>query len=64
MSTAKFGSGSWRKSSFSGENGTCVEVAHIDPEVGIRDSKNTAAGYLTVARAAWTSFVHVVSADD
>ncbi|TDV52111.1 DUF397 domain-containing protein [Actinophytocola oryzae] len=47
----------WRKSSFSGENGSCVEVAFSDPAVGIRDSKSTRSGHLMVTQAEWVAFV-------
>jgi hypothetical protein len=50
----------WRKSSYSSENGTCVEVALTAPAVGIRDSKNTGSGHLTVDPTAWSTFVDVV----
>ncbi|WP_149262224.1 DUF397 domain-containing protein [Actinomadura sp. K4S16] len=41
----------WRKSTHSGGNeGECVELAEIDGHIGIRDSKNPAAGHLTLAR--------------
>ena len=33
--------GSWRKSSYSGNNGgDCVEVGHQDTDVAVRDTKN------------------------
>jgi hypothetical protein len=50
----------WRKSSFSGENGACVEVAFPGQVVGIRDSKNTGSGHLTVTPAEWATFVTTV----
>ena len=50
----------WRKSSYSADNGTCVEVALTDPVVGVRDSKNTGAGHLSLAMAGWKSFLEAV----
>jgi Domain of unknown function (DUF397) len=50
----------WRKSSFSSENGTCVEVALTRPAVGIRDSKNVESGHLTVNPTAWAALVNAV----
>jgi Domain of unknown function (DUF397) len=47
----------WRKSSFSGENGSCVEVAFSAPAVAIRDSKSTGSGHLSVTPVKWVSFV-------
>ncbi|SEF33136.1 protein of unknown function [Amycolatopsis pretoriensis] len=44
----------WRKSSHSGNEGNCVEVA-IERTVGVRDSKAPAAGQLTVSRQAWSA---------
>jgi len=52
--------GTWRKSSFSGENGTCLEVALQGPAVGIRDSKNVGSGHLTVPPSEWTAFINTV----
>jgi hypothetical protein len=46
----------WRKSSYSGgsgSNGNCVEVAHTDSAVALRDSKAPAAGALTLPASTW-----------
>ncbi len=44
----------WRKSSYSGTETACVEVAHRDgtPFIGIRDSKNPTAAHLTITPTA------------
>jgi hypothetical protein len=51
--------GHWRKSSFSGSNGDCVEVAVLKTGayVGIRDSKAIAAPHLRFHPSVWTTFV-------
>ena len=46
----------WRKSSFSGAEGNCVEVAAEDGAIAVRNSKRPEAGSLTFTRsemAAW-----------
>lgn len=52
--------GQWHKSSHSGGNSNCVEVAHAHAVVGIRDSKNPAAGHLAVPRSAWAAFIATI----
>jgi hypothetical protein len=48
----------WRKSSHSGNQGDCVELARLDvAEIGIRDSKNAAAGHLTVSAQTFGALV-------
>jgi hypothetical protein len=44
----------WRKSTYSAEEYNCVEVA-IDDRVGVRDSKDPAAGQLSVSPQAWSA---------
>ena len=48
--------GSWRRSSFCGSS-SCVEVAFISGEIGVRDSKDGDSPVLSFTRDEWTAFV-------
>ncbi|WFF09328.1 DUF397 domain-containing protein [Micromonospora sp. WMMD1076] len=54
--------GAWRKSSRSGSNGDCVEVAGFADVVGVRDTKDRQGPALSFDPAAWTQFVGAVRA--
>ena len=48
----------WRKSSFSGTQGNCVEVAtNVPVAVAVRDSKDPAGPQLAFTPAGWRTFV-------
>jgi hypothetical protein len=48
----------WRKSSYSGQQGNCVEVArNLAGIVAVRDSKNPDGPKLTVIPDAWRTFI-------
>lgn len=49
----------WQKSSFSGggQGDACVEVAHLDDHIAIRDSKAPAKATLTFPTEAFTPFI-------
>ncbi|MEU4767857.1 DUF397 domain-containing protein [Actinosynnema sp. NPDC023794] len=57
MGASELNFGPWRKSTFSGGNSDCVEVAHSPTVVGIRDSKSPDTGTLTVPGSAWVAFL-------
>lgn len=52
----------WRKSSYSGTQTNCVEVAPRPGATAVRDSKNRDAGSLVVRRTAWTAFIRDAAA--
>ncbi len=43
----------WRKSSHSGGNNNCVEVARLGDDVAVRDSKNPAVHPVTLSPPMW-----------
>lgn len=48
----------WRKSSYSGDQGgNCVEIAETPATVSVRDSKTPAGPILTLDPAAFATFV-------
>ncbi|MEU6716224.1 DUF397 domain-containing protein [Nonomuraea sp. NPDC046802] len=48
---------SWRKSSFSGDNGNCLEVAPLsDGRVGIRDGERPDMRPFVVSASVWAAF--------
>jgi hypothetical protein len=50
----------WRKSSRSGGQGNCVEVADTLTAIGVRDSKDPEGPVLVFARLDWQEFVEGV----
>ncbi|MFE3071994.1 DUF397 domain-containing protein [Streptomyces sp. NPDC059247] len=53
----------WHKSTYSGNDDNCVEVADSTPgSVRVRDTKDHAKGELTAAPAAWTAFTAFAAA--
>jgi hypothetical protein len=62
LSTAGVSPVAWRKSSYSGGgSGNCVEVAGTPRRVvAVRDSKNPAAGIVTIDDPAWRSLLAAI----
>lgn len=48
---------SWRKSSFSGGNNECVELAHRPNVAAVRDSKNVNGPVIELSRRALVGFL-------
>ncbi|MEO3782865.1 DUF397 domain-containing protein [Actinocorallia sp. B10E7] len=56
----------WRKSSYSNaSSGDCVETARLGHElVGLRDSKHTEAGHLTVPASQFAALLRAIKAGE
>ncbi|MDA8372137.1 MAG: DUF397 domain-containing protein [Nocardiopsaceae bacterium] len=60
MSTTEFRSATWRKSTYSGSGGNCVEVADLVGVHAVRDSKRPDAAELRFSPAEWGAFLRAV----
>ncbi|MES4891690.1 DUF397 domain-containing protein [Streptomyces sp. NPDC096012] len=56
----------WRKSSFSGggEGNACLEVAHLDTRIAVRDSKAPDRATLAFPAASFTRFLEALKEAD
>jgi hypothetical protein len=63
MSTTSTTNLNWRKSSHSGGNGACVEIAVPDAaSIAVRDSKDPDGPRLHFSNEAWAAFAGAVAA--
>ena len=56
VSISMLESARWRKSSYSGAQQGCVEVAELPMVTAVRDTKNREAGTLAFPRSSWLGF--------
>jgi uncharacterized protein DUF397 len=47
----------WHKSSYSGNNG-CVEIARVEGQIAVRDSKDRGGPVLLFTAAEWEAFLN------
>jgi Domain of unknown function (DUF397) len=52
----------WRKSTYSGGNGSCVEIADLGAAAAVRDSKDQNGPKLVFAADEWRSFIESIKA--
>jgi len=52
----------WWKSSYSGDQGDCVETARVLGGIAVRDSKNAGGPVLRFSADAWQAFVTAIKA--
>lgn len=57
MSPINLSRAAWRKSTRSGQNGNCVEVAAIGPAVAVRDSTDLEGPSLVLGINDWRYFI-------
>jgi Domain of unknown function (DUF397) len=65
VSSLELANAAWRKSSYSANNGTCVEVAALtDGRVAVRNSNHPDAGTLVLDRAAVAGWLAGIKAGE
>ncbi|MFK3985775.1 DUF397 domain-containing protein [Micromonospora sp. NPDC050397] len=57
MVAAELGNVAWRKSSRSGSDTNCVEIAELPHTIAVRDSKDPGGPVLTFKHSEWASFL-------
>jgi len=57
VNASDLGTATWCKSTRSGVNGNCVEVARLKDTVAVRDSKHPMGPTLVFTPAEWEAFI-------
>jgi hypothetical protein len=57
MEAADLSRAGWRKSSYSAQNGNCLEAADGGRTVAVRDSKDPQGPFLAFTPSAWAKFL-------
>jgi hypothetical protein len=53
----------WRKASRSANDGACVEVALVNDQIAVRDSRNPGGGLLQYSAPSWHDFISVIKSE-
>ena len=61
MRTVDLANAAWRKSSYSGGNGACVEVAVVPGVVAMRDSKDPSGPALVFSPGEFAAFIRAIA---
>jgi Domain of unknown function (DUF397) len=56
----KIGDLRWRKASKSANDGACVEVAPVNGQIAVRDSRNPDRAWLHYPAPSWRSFLQAI----
>ena len=60
MDTTRLSRTRWRRSSHSGSNGNCIEVARTGARIAVRDSRDPGGPALTFGPQQWKTFTAAV----
>ena len=53
----------WRKARRSANDGACVEVAHVNGQIAVRDSRNPNGNWLQYSAQSWHDFISTVKTE-
>ena len=54
----------WRKARRSANNGACVEVAPVNGNIAVRDSKNPGGSLLRYSQQSWLDFIQALKVEN